>query len=469
MISKCPLCSTRFRVSDEKLAVGPVKVRCPKCKSAVQVHSGGSVDVLKVGPGMDAPQPRGNEEPTHPAANAPPTDGMQPQTLANSDDPFDFGTVSFGDEGGDDLGGGPAGGGIADEMASLMDDDDGFDIGGGASFDGDNSSPMFPEDDDEDDSFDDMSDSVRTEESVLLDLALMDSGYSDDVTGSQLSVMEEEDKRREQKESAAKAGQGEVKGIDLARDAARREQLQAAGRGGGVARAMLVIVITLVGAIGFVAYRNDGMLDFKEFDQMLGVAFQGQEFQPRFTQYIRVVETEDSWIEERLDEPPELAPDELEAADIETGRYRTQQGIDLVIVEGNVVNRSENTFRGITLEVELVDSQGDVVHSAVVPAGNELAQPVLETVADEASLQGAYDNLIRVASALEIGPAQQTRFTAVFIDDNPNEPINRLSYSTRVRMAEQRTPSSCWSTVHFVAPGDDAESDDTEEEGSDEG
>lgn len=278
---------------------------------------------------------------------------------------------------------------------------------------------------------------TQTEESSLLDLALAASGFG-----------EPADEDHDAQASPEVRGVSRLIKLDIAGDAERRREVEkSSGTGGRIAVSLLIIVLTLVGTLAFIASRNDWLLDLSEMDQMLGVAFRGESYEPRLVSIVRIVETEERWVEETLDAMPEEQNSSLEPMDLDAGRYINGDGVNFVIVEGTVANRSEATYRNIFLVAELLDTEGNVVTSRTVPAGSEIDQPMLERIQVPADLDRAYTDVVERAEGLDIAAGQRTRFTAVFMLDD-DMAGDELTYAVRPFRARQRR-DACWGTVAF--------------------
>src|SRR5262245_66356501 len=69
MIVVCQHCSTRLQIDSERTPSGSLKVRCPKCKNTVNVHSGSPASdqsAFTVGGSPSTEHPR-YDQPTAPA------------------------------------------------------------------------------------------------------------------------------------------------------------------------------------------------------------------------------------------------------------------------------------------------------------------------------------------------------------------------------------------------------------------
>ncbi len=233
--------------------------------------------------------------------------------------------------------------------------------------------------------------------------------------------------------------------------------------GGRLAAGLLVIVLTLIAALAYVAFQNDGLLDFREFDQMVGVAFHGEEYQPRHESIVRVVETAEGWVEEVVDSLPTEDDGDLRLAGVVSGVYRSTDGRDFVVVDGVVVNQGDSRYRRVDVVVELVTGDGELAARRIVPAGNGVAQPILEALTDEASLDAAYSSLRDTAADLVVESGQQTPFSGVFLAEDPAlAELDDLRFSVGVHSAERET-ASCWMSVSATsetAPVEAVGSDD---------
>ena len=232
-----------------------------------------------------------------------------------------------------------------------------------------------------------------------------------------------------------------------------------AGAGSALATSLLALVLVLVGCAGFLAHANDGLLDLREMDQMIGVAFRGETYIPRHAapgaasapRATPAVVAEGSGSGEPMavaagTDLPVLPASALEVSPLEDGRLLLEDGRQFLVVDGSVTNRSTDTFRRIELEVTLLDADGEVLATESVAAGDRLQQPHLAIVGPEHTIRDAYDRVREAAAELAIGPRQQTPFTGAFLVEG-EEPVTAVA---RVVGAERQAPS-CWTPAAFQA------------------
>lgn len=302
------------------------------------------------------------------------------------------------------------------------------------------------------------SDAPQTdEESQLLDLALMATGLEEPAPPPTADAPAAPEVR----------GESNLIRLDIAGDRARHQK--ESSRGVGLlmfAWSLLLTVATVVGALGWLAWQNDGLLDLKELDQMIGVAFRGETYEPRVVSIVRVFESDGQIVEEPLAAMPSDARDELVIEDVETSRYVSTSGVTMVVLHGAVTNRSEDTWRDARLRVELRDADGIALDHVIVPIGGQLEADAFEAgAADPAALEAAWDDLAARAAALELAPNQQARFTAAW-PVPADETWDTITWRATPWHAERYAPSTCWDRVAFTdaAAADLAEADASDDE-----
>ena len=257
---------------------------------------------------------------------------------------------------------------------------------------------------------------------------------------------------------AVSEGKKKPKVVDLDVSGDARGEDIAFSNAGRFFAALLVLVLCCVGTLGFIASRNDGIFDFRDVDQMLGVAFKGQEYQPRHVSVIRIVDGEEVVVGDSVADAIDLAPHSLDVGDVEGGRYEAAHGANFALVDGVVTNNGDTNYRAIAVTVELIDPEGNVVDSRTVRAGAAIAQPELEAVEGAAELDSAYAALEAGASELTIAPGQEIVFNAAFARD-PAAADESLTFTARVHSAE-RESGSCWGRVEFNPPSTPEPADD---------
>lgn len=271
-----------------------------------------------------------------------------------------------------------------------------------------------------------------TEESALLDIALKASGMAEPAA--------------DPAEVAAKAERARVKGLDIAGDAARRDAVA----GGAAPTWVAVVLAGLFGCVvflGWLASKNDGLLDLRELDQMIGVAFRGEIYVPRAVRIVSVAEGSERWADAMEGDSASRPP--LEIGDVSTGRYVTRGGAALIVVAGTVFNRSSASLRAISVDVDLLDDAGRVAATVSAPAGSEVSEGELEQL-DHDELDDVYDSIRARTAALEIAPGASTRFTGIFAVPDSAAAAG-FSWRARPAAAQKRVEAeTCWSEFTFA-------------------
>ena len=289
---------------------------------------------------------------------------------------------------------------------------------------------------------DDPDKSIFDEESALLDLALLNSGYDEPSEGENNDIIDPSTRHR--------ASIARVRSLNVGADAARKmAEAEASGTIGTILGTILIVLFTLMAIMMFITAKNDWTLDFRDFDQMLGVAFKGEVYQPRHVQVVRMIASEGRWIEEVLEEN-ELANEiEIQPVDISLGAYQNQTGTRFFLVSGKLENQTENdSFRLPLIHFELVDRDGEVVFEQNIPAGENIEQPILEEIETQADIDALYADITQRAADVELSAGFQIPFTAIILAADLHDPES-LSFNTSVFEAQIRTPNSCWSIVHY--------------------
>ncbi|MFT4705106.1 MAG: putative Zn finger-like uncharacterized protein [Bradymonadia bacterium] len=210
---------------------------------------------------------------------------------------------------------------------------------------------------------------------------------------------------------------------------------------------LLMTLLTLIGVAGFIAYKNDGFLDLREPDQMIGVAFKDQPYLPRFRTVLRAGDDGNEIEIPAADGGTPIGDHPLAVRDITSGYYTNAAGIEFVLLHGTIENQTEFGFRRLVVLAELVDSTGQVVRSRFVPAGQRVDQPALEDATTAADLNALYATISTSAEDLLIAPTNLTPFTAVFLV-REGESVEGFTYRAEVQRGE-RQAASPWRGISF--------------------
>ena len=162
----------------------------------------------------------------------------------------------------------------------------------------------------------------------------------------------------------------------------------------------LIMVLVVGGFLGFVAWRNGGVLDFSTMGEMIAVAF-GQASAPGGGTH-QVT-------------PPETKPEGLEVAGLRQSTFPNRAGEHLVLVEGRVVNHDETPARNIVVQGRLLSGDGEELGHARAVAGRALEEEELLTITDEQARADVYKTLAQETQQLSIGARQAMQFTLVFL------------------------------------------------------
>ncbi|MCB9521393.1 MAG: zinc-ribbon domain-containing protein [Myxococcales bacterium] len=224
---------------------------------------------------------------------------------------------------------------------------------------------------------------------------------------------------------------------------------------GRVAATALVALVTVLGAAGFVAARNDWMLDFRELDQMVGVAFRGQEYDGRLAALgFGRHDGAPAWADgARADAGGSAA---IDLGELRGGRYLSTHGDEVVTVDGVAINREAGPVRRIDVVVRLLSSTGDVIASQLVPVGLEVTPADLEAIDGDDAVEALYRRIDAARSSQELGPGQQAVFTAVF-PAIPQAAADGATFDAVVAAAERRSTDACWQPTTGPAPASPSE------------
>ncbi|MFT6398937.1 MAG: hypothetical protein ACJAYU_003699 [Bradymonadia bacterium] len=245
---------------------------------------------------------------------------------------------------------------------------------------------------------------------------------------------------------AREANQAAMIGLDVAGESAAAAAFPNAARYLSVLLALLVAAMCL---LGFIALRNDGVLDLRQMNQMMGVAFRGEIYEPRHQNVTQNVQTAEGWLGEPLAEPLANDGNTLAVGELVSGQYEAGHGAVFTLVDGTITNTGDAAYRAISVEVRLLDSDGEAVARRVVPAGAPLDQPLMEGITDEDGLSAEYTRLDALIRDVGVEPSRSTGFTGAFLLDAAID-VSMLTASARVVQAER--PRELWAPVEFSAP-----------------
>jgi hypothetical protein len=219
--------------------------------------------------------------------------------------------------------------------------------------------------------------------------------------------------------------------------------------------ASLGILLALVGFAVFLAARNNWLLDFAELDQMFGVAFGGETYEPRDVRTVRVYELDGVRVEETLPGPPPAGAEGLEVGNLEQSVYRTQADVPLLLIEGDLLNHDAHPHRAVFIQARLL-RDGAPVSDVVAPVGRTLSQEELETILTPETLDGLYAVVAQEAASLVIQPNQRSRFSVVFPDFDDAHDVAELSYAVEIVRTEHPDAAGDWVRVEYQLDEDAA-------------
>jgi predicted Zn finger-like uncharacterized protein len=266
-----------------------------------------------------------------------------------------------------------------------------------------------------------------TEESALLDVALLASGLSEPAASAEPDAEQLERER--------------VIGLDVAGDAVRRDAAVAAGGAGPVLLAVTTIVLGAALFLGFVAARNGGVLDLARLDQAVATAFRGEAADPGTTGRAWAAQPVDGALRAATEQIPGGG---VAVSEVSTGWYGPEDR-RAVVVAGTAANVGDVPLRAIGVEVELLDADGALVARRAGVAGAEIAES--ELVGD-APLDEVHAQVAARAAQVVVPAGQRTRFSVAF-DASGLDPEEPLRWRARPIAAEREAAGTCWGPVEF--------------------
>lgn len=265
--------------------------------------------------------------------------------------------------------------------------------------------------------------------------------------------------RDPRKPERAAPEQGLVKGLDLDQITAPRRQdepgdqepavqqaqfvdpelltIESDERREAIATWLLLAMIGFIAFSGWVAWKNDGVVDFKDLGSAVGVAV--GKMPP--THEETTLNAQPSSLAPEAPEGP--AATELELRDLELAHIRPADGVELWVVEGHVMNSDQISWRRIEVEVVGKDAAGETHYARRIPAGTVFSRPELAVLRSEGSVEAAYTDMRRRVAELEVSPGQQTRFSAVFTPGEVPD-ARTLTWTASAVAGEARVQDSCW-------------------------
>jgi hypothetical protein len=166
-----------------------------------------------------------------------------------------------------------------------------------------------------------------------------------------------------------------------------------------LANVLLISLLVGSGFLVFVATQHDGLLDIYELGDMTASAFGRGTYQGRGAGSAEKTE--------KVDET-------VVVEDVEQLYFPNKNGADLFVVEGKVVNRSEQTLKDVFVGGSVYNSRGDLLSSATAPAGRAITEEELLKVVDRKSLGEVSKDISKEVADLRLGPKQALQFSVVF-------------------------------------------------------
>lgn len=216
---------------------------------------------------------------------------------------------------------------------------------------------------------------------------------------------------------------------------------------GGLASAVAVFAVLAV-FFAYLAARNDWMLDFRQLDQMVAVAFKGHEFIPRHTRTVTVFDLDGELVERPAENGAVEDFVRLRIDDLEHSHYITRNQVPLVVIEGVVANGDDRSYRRIFVEGRLA-REGEAVDVNAAPVGRSLSHEELEQITSSESIDGLYETLADNARGFIIQPDVSSRFTLVFVVPTATELDETLTYEVNIVRAERTDDAGAWRRLVF--------------------
>jgi len=213
------------------------------------------------------------------------------------------------------------------------------------------------------------------------------------------------------------------------------------------AAAVLVVLVTF---LGYLAARNDWMLDFRQLDQMVAVAFKGHEFIPRHVRTVRVFDLDGELVERPSEDDSSVDDIRLRINDLEHNHYITRAQTQLIIIEGVVANGDDRPYRRIFVEGRL-SRDGEVIDVNAAPVGRSLSAEEIEQITSSESIDDLYETLAENARGFIIQPDVRSRFTLVFVVQAASELNETLTYEVNIVRAERTDDDGAWRRLVFSA------------------
>ena len=215
---------------------------------------------------------------------------------------------------------------------------------------------------------------------------------------------------------------------------------------------LAVFLLVALAGIGWAAFRNEGVFDFRDPARMWGIATGSIEPGDESSQsaLASAVVIGDGVADPRA----AAALSVVRLSSLVAGRYQAPGGPLLAVVEGTITNTSSQPLRRLMVEVRLVDGEDVDQAVVVVPAGTAFENVHLDAIRDPETLGAAVNAAVLRTADFELPAGQSTRFSAVFVPSDGLEPTG-LTPVVRPVSAEQSGAASCWAPLTLGPPAEE--------------
>lgn len=172
---------------------------------------------------------------------------------------------------------------------------------------------------------------------------------------------------------------------------------------------LFLLFIAVASLLGFIAFKMDGLLDFKNVDQMLSVAFEGKTYEPR-----------KEWVSAPL--PAEPVPVEpIITENVFARVYSIGRRDSLLVVSGTLRNQTASEVAATRARVILLDASQKVVAESTVSSGRVIPSSEFAGAKSLEEVRGLSPDNAKAIAANASQPIQ-----AIFFDlpqhvlDNPD-------------------------------------------------
>lgn len=176
-------------------------------------------------------------------------------------------------------------------------------------------------------------------------------------------------------------------------------QKSASGSGGKIMTIVLMIFVVATGFLGVIAFKADGVIDFKRFGHMIEVAFGDAAFAPRDEWKATPVAVVEAPSEPKKPEPlAALPPEVFHIQDVVAHPIKLSRREGVWLVQGNVLNRSKTRVLGAMADVVLKGKDGEELGTAQAPVQGP---PDIKALASDKSVKRAMKRVPTELAPLE--------------------------------------------------------------------